>query len=176
MQTIIETKRLLLRPFQLEDAEDVFALNSNEKVNEYTGQASMKSIDEALDVIQNTNIKDFEKYGYGRFAVIHKEDQKLIGFSGLKYLPDLAETDLGYRFLPEYWGKGLATESALASVQFGFVNLNLQRIIGIAMKDNLASIKVLEKCGLNYYKTAEYDGDGLENKWYKLEKKDYQRH
>ncbi len=131
----------------------------------------MKSIDEAIHIIQNTNLKDFEKYGYGRFAVIHKADQKLIGFSGLKYLPELDETDVGYRFLPEYWGKGFATESARASIQFGFDTLKLKRIIGVAMKDNLASINVLLKCGLSYYKTAEYDGDGLENRWYQIENK-----
>ncbi len=66
-----------------------------------------------------------------------------IGFAGLKYLEDLDEVDVAYRLLPKYWGKGLATEVALASVRHGFTNLGLKQIIGLAMPENIASVRVL---------------------------------
>jgi RimJ/RimL family protein N-acetyltransferase len=77
-----------------------------------------------------------------------KETGAVIGFSGLKYLPELDEVDVGFRFLPEYWGKGIATETCTACIAFGFDVLNLERILGLVLEENTASIRVLEKCGL----------------------------
>jgi RimJ/RimL family protein N-acetyltransferase len=82
----------------------------------------------------------------------------VIGFCGLKYLEDLNAVDVGYRFLPEYWGRGLATEACLASVTFGFEVLKLDRIIGLVLPDNVASIRVLEKVGMRSAGEVTYDG------------------
>ena len=106
MSAIIETERTVLRWFTLEDAEDVFAYGANDEVNRYTGMQSLQTIDEAKKIITDVNFSDYKKYGYGRFAVYHKADKKVIGFAGLKYLPEYDMTDIGYRYLPEYWGKG----------------------------------------------------------------------
>ena len=114
--------------------------------------------------------KDYKKHGYGRWATIYKPDNKLIGFAGLKYLPEFDETDIGFRFLPEYWGKGLATEASKEIITYGFETLDLQKIIAIASAANVGSCKVLEKSGLTLYKTDAYDGDGKEYNWYKIEK------
>lgn len=89
------------------------------------------------------------------------EDKRLIGFCGLKYLDDLNAVDVGYRFLPEYWGRGLATEACLASVSFGFEVLKLDRIIGLVLPDNVASIRVLEKVGMRLEGEFTYDGYGV---------------
>ncbi len=91
---------------------------------------------------------DFEKYGFGRWACVLKGEKKVIGFAGLKFLPEREEIDLGYRFLPEHWGKGLATEASQASIDFGFNILKLKRIIGLVLPKNKASIRVLEKVGM----------------------------
>jgi ribosomal-protein-alanine N-acetyltransferase len=69
--------------------------------------------------------------------------------------------DVGYRFLPEYWGRGLATEACLASVSFGFEVLKLDRIIGLVLPDNVASIRVLDKVGLRSEGEFTYDGYGV---------------
>ena len=88
-----------------------------------------------------------------------KETQQVIGFCGLKYLTDLNEVDVGYRFLPEFWGKGLATEACAASIEFGFDTLGLEKIIGLVLPPNTASIRVLEKVGMT--SDGEFDYDGL---------------
>jgi len=114
--------------------------------------------------------EDYKKYGYGRWAVIYKPENKIIGFAGLKYLPEFKETDIGFRFLPEYWGKGIATEVSIEIIKYGFEKLNLHKIVGIAIPDNIGSCKVLEKIGLSFYKIDEYDGDGKEYNWHKIDK------
>jgi len=173
MQTIIDTPRIILRQFTLEDVQAVYELNSNLEVQKYTGDELVTSTERAEEIITQTSFGDYKKHGYGRWAVVHKQDNKVIGFAGLKYLPEMNETDIGYRFLPAYWGKGIATEVSIPIINYGFEKLDLKRIIGIAMQENIASWKVLEKLGLEYYKTDEYLGDGGEHLWYKLEKVDW---
>ena len=173
MKPIIQTPRIILRQFTLEDIQAVYDLNSNLEVQKYTGDEVVASVERAEEIIQQTSFGDYENHGYGRWAVVHKQDDKVIGFAGLKYLPEVDETDIGYRFLPEYWGKGIATEASLPIIKYGFEKLDLARIIGIAMQVNIASCKVLEKIGLEYYKTDEYLGDGEAHLWYKLEKEDW---
>lgn len=170
MNTPLETERLILREFTLEDVDAVYEFGSNEEVNQYTGDAIFKSKEEVASMIRNVWFEDYKNYGYGRLAAIYKPDNKLIGFAGLKYLPEFDKTDLGFRFLPEYWGRGLATEASRAILAYGFEKLGLKKIIGIAMPENIGSWKVLEKVGMQFYKTDDYDGDGGDYKWYKIER------
>ncbi len=176
MKTKIETNRLLLRQFVPEDYEAVFEFASHPEVQRYTGTASLKSLEEAKELIANVWLKDYATYGYGRLACMYKPDNKIIGFAGLKYLPELGGiTDLGYRFLPEYWNKGIATEAAIALIKYGFESLQLERIHAIVMPENGASSRVLEKAGFRYYKTDDYDGDGGSYYWYEILKMDYEK-
>src|SRR5262249_33667778 len=105
---------------------------------------------------------DYAVHGFGRWAVILKETGRLIGFNGLKYLDELGEVDLGYRFLPEYWGRGLATETGLPCVQYGFEKIGLKRILGLVDPPNKASSRVLEKLGFVFDATIEYRGQIVE--------------
>ena len=89
---------------------------------------------------------------------MYKPENKVIGFSGFKYIPELDEVDLGFRFHPEYWGHGLATESALACIEFGFERLNLKRIVALVLPENTASIRVLEKAGMHDVGIFQFDG------------------
>jgi RimJ/RimL family protein N-acetyltransferase len=82
-----------------------------------------------------------------------------VGFNGLKYLEDLREVDLGYRFRVDYWGRGIATESSTAVLQYGFETLGLDRIIGLVLPANTGSIRVLEKVGMHLDGTIEYFGE-----------------
>ena len=148
MKFIIETDRLLLREFILDDAEKFYQLNLNPNVIKYTGNAAFKNIEEAKSFLEN--YKDYQLNGYGRWAVINKNNNEFIGWCGLKYNELENETDIGFRFFEEEWNKGYATESAAACLKYGFDVLKLNRIIGRAMKENTASIKVVEKIGLVY--------------------------
>lgn len=151
MKTILKTPRLILREFHLEDAENFYELNRNPNVIKFTGDSSFQSILEAKEFLRNYD--DYKRNGYGRWAVIEKETGKFIGWCGLKF--DGKETDIGFRFFEEHWGKGFATESANACLAFGFTKLKLEEIIGRAMHENLASIKVLEKIGMKFESEME---------------------
>lgn len=147
--TRIETKRLILREVDLEDAPEVLAFASHPEVSRYTGDAGLIiTMDDARRLIVETWHADYQKLGFGRFAVIDKQTDRVIGFCGLKYLDDLKEVDIGYRFLPEFWGRGLATETALAIMYYGRASLGLSNIIGLVLPENFASHRVLQKIGL----------------------------
>ena len=170
MLTIIESERLLLRKFSLNDIEAVYQFNSNVELHRYTGDEIINSRQRAEQTIKDIWLKDYTNYGYGRWAVIYKPENKIIGFAGLKYLAEIGETDIGYRILPHYWGKGLVSEISKQIILYGFNELNLKRIIGIAMPENIASCKVLEKIGFSFYKEDGYHGDDNTYNWYKIDR------
>ncbi len=151
-----ETARLTHRAFTVEDAPELIALNGNPDVMRLTGEPLLSSLEAAKEAI--ANYPDFEAVGYGRWACVLKESQAIIGFCGLKYLPDLKLVDVGYRFLPEHWGQGFATEAAGASLRFGFDTLGLSEIHGFVLPENAASIRVLEKIGMQANGEMLYDG------------------
>ena len=132
---------------------------ANTEVSKYTGDAGqVKTIEDAQRVITDVWFSDYEKYGYGRLALIEKESQELIGFCGLKYLPEFKKPDLGYRMLPQYWGKGYATESARAALDYGVNSLDMKTIMGLTFPENTSSQKVLKKLGFIKKEIIEVDG------------------
>src|ERR1051325_41813 len=156
---IIETPRLLLRQFTLDDAAAFLRLGSDPQIIRHTGDpGTLKTLDDARMVLTTRPIADYQKHGYGRWACVLKSSQEVIGFAGLKYLDDLDEVDIGYRFFPEFWGQGLATEASRPAVEYGFTQLKLPRIIGLVDPDNTASVRVLQKLGLTYVETFDYRG------------------
>jgi len=170
VKTLIETERLLLREITLDDKEELFKLHSDPEVQKYTGEPLVESIEEMEKAIK-ARISDYEKYGFGRWATILKNEMQFVGWAGLAYLPEFDEIDLGYRFLPEYWGKGIATEASHAILAYGFDQLKLRKIIAIAMKENKASFKVMEKVGMEFDKFAPYELGSEDAVWYWCDKK-----
>jgi RimJ/RimL family protein N-acetyltransferase len=162
----METERLILRPFTLDDAEAWLPLISLPDVIRYTGDVPATSVDEARELLRTRPLRDYAVHGYGRMAVIEKSSGRLVGFSGLKYLEDIREVDIGYRFLPDCWGKGYATESAGVLMEQGRREHGLRRIVGMAHPDNAASIHVLEKLGLRFERLLEPEADGLRLRLY----------
>ena len=152
-----ETERIMHRAFTLADCDAFYRLNSHPEVMRFTGEPPLQSIDEAQRAI--TSYPDFETIGYGRWACVLKDTGAVVGFCGLKFLPELDEVDVGFRFFPEYWGQGIATETSRACIDFGFDVLKLDRILGLVLSENTASIRVLEKCGLVRNGEVEYDGE-----------------
>jgi ribosomal-protein-alanine N-acetyltransferase len=163
---ILETERLWLREITPDDAECFYLLNSDPEVMKYTGDSPFKDVDEARRFLSQYD--QYRKYGVGRWAVLKKESNEVLGWCGLKYSADLDEYDVGYRFFRSQWNKGYATESAKACIDLGFNHKNLSVIVGRAMKVNLASIRVLAKIGLSYWKD---DACGMaDGVIYKIEK------
>ena len=157
MNVIIETDRLLLRRFTLEDAPLLYDLNLDPEVIRYTLDP-LKDIDHARQVLAEVILPQYDLYNHGRWAVHTRTGIEFIGWCGLKARPERNEIDLGYRFFKTTWGRGFATEAAKACIQYGFEKLNLDRIIGRAMPQNIASLKVLEKCGMKFVCEELVDG------------------
>ena len=158
MKVILETDRLLLRQYVEEDAEAFFKLNSDPEVLRFVPDKRLLNVEQARQILIDHPIADYRKYGFGRGACILKSTGEQIGFAGLKYLEELGEVDVAYRLMPVYWGQGLATEAAIASVRFGFADLDLKRIIGLVMPENIASVRVLEKTGLRFCDSVSFWG------------------
>ncbi|THD66328.1 GNAT family N-acetyltransferase [Robertkochia marina] len=156
MKVITETDRLYLRAFILDDSEHFFKMNADEAVVRYTGDLPFKDEEEALHFL--SGYKEYDKYGIGRWAVIRKEDEAFLGWCGLKFHPEESITEVGFRFYQEYWGEGYATEAAAAAVRFGFTDKKFVQIHAHAHRNNKASIRVLEKLGMQPVKDFDYDG------------------
>jgi ribosomal-protein-alanine N-acetyltransferase len=155
MNKIIESERLILRELDIKDSESFFKLNSDPLVLKYTGDVPFSSITAAETFL--LNYSDYKKNGYGRWAVILKETSSFIGWCGLK-LNEENLIDIGFRFFKEEWGKGFATESAKSVIDYGFNILKLKEIIGRASKNNISSIRVLEKLNMNFWKEDSFEG------------------
>ena len=149
MDIVIETNRLLLRRFTEDDASLLYELNLDPDVIRYTHD-SMIDVEHAKKVLNEVILPQYVLYDHGRWAVHLRSNLGFIGWCGLKYLSETNEVDLGYRFMKKFWGNGYATEAALACIEYGFGKLDLRQIVGRALPGNLASIKVLEKCGMKY--------------------------
>lgn len=147
----LETPRLLLRNKTPEDAPFFLELNSDPEVTKYTGDGAFRNLEEAEAIVCYV-MAQYENNGYGRWLVSLKETGEPLGWCGLKYHDDSGDTDLGYRFMKRHWGKGYATEAGSACLDYGFSQLGLKRIIGRADTANLASIQVLKKLGMTFFK------------------------
>jgi RimJ/RimL family protein N-acetyltransferase len=160
MQTVagiapVETRRLCLRMFELADSDALAKINSDPEVMRYTGDGNPVSREQTETRLQGY-IEHWQQHGFGLRAAIHKHDHAFVGFCGLQFVAGTQEIEIGFRLAKQYWGQGLATEAARAVIRHGFQVLGLERIIGLAHPENLASQRVLEKSGLKHEKDAYY--------------------
>lgn len=178
MKFYLETERLILRELVESDIDGIFELDSNEEVHEYLGKNPIKTKDEALTNIQFIRTQ-YKEFGIGRFACIEKSSGEFIGWSGLKFNTGEKEVlngyqdfiDIGYRFIPKYWGKGYGYESAVACLKFGFKEMNYDAIYGAADIENIGSNKILSKIGLQFVNEFKYKN--IKVNWYELKKSDF---
>lgn len=152
---ILETPRLYLHEMTVLEAADAHELNADPEVIRYTGDPPFKDVAHARQFL--LEYPDYRRHGYGRWAVRLKEDDTFLGWCGLKWTDEMGAADIGFRFHQRYWNKGFATESARACIEYGFSSLGSDFIIGRAMHDNKASIRVLEKTGMYYWKEVLCD-------------------
>jgi RimJ/RimL family protein N-acetyltransferase len=147
----IETDRLLLRDFTLADLDELSQIFSDPEVVRYLGSGRPLCKEEAEGALRSI-ISHREQHGYGRRAVIFKQTGELIGYGGLRSFNGTPE--LVYLLKKSYWGKGLATEIAKASLKYGFCERQFERIVAMANMANKASHRVMEKVGMSFEKTA----------------------
>lgn len=153
----VSTARLSLRQFTPDDTDDLFQILSVPGVLQYFPQPDPPERQRVERLISG-QIKHWGDHGYGWWAVERSADGKLLGWSGLQYLPETDEVEIGFLLGKPYWGNGLATECGQAGLEFGFDTLGLEEIVGIVHPDNLSSQRVLEKIGLKFVDRAEYFG------------------
>jgi len=158
MDKVIDTGRLILRRFTLDDLQAFYQLASRPEIIRYAQDTPVASLEDAREMMQSAPFHDYATYGYGRFACVWKETGDVIGFSGLKFVPEISDTELGYRFFPEFWGKGLATEAGQASIEFARADLGLKRLVAMVHPENVASARVVEKLGFLVEKKLPYSG------------------
>lgn len=174
MITQIITERLVLRPLTYTDADALFILDSNPKVMRYLGNHPLKEISEVHVYLKNI-LQQYEDYGIGRWAVIEKKTNILIGWAGIKFINEesngvKAFYDLGYRLRPEFWGLGYATEATLAWIDYAQKNINTPKLYASAHIENIGSQNVLIKCGFiqNGQYFFELHGEMLPCLWFEL--------
>lgn len=170
--TIVETQRLILREITIDDLDGMYELDSDPEVHTYLGKQSIKSKDERLKVIGFIR-QQYHDNGIGRWAVILKDTNEFIGWTGLKYITYPINNhvnfhELGYRLIRRYWGQGFATESALASLEYAFERLGINEVYAMAECENMASNKILEKVSFQFVEEFEYDG--ILHNWYVIKK------
>jgi len=176
VQVHIETERLILRDLCEEDAEGIFELDSDPIVHTFLGKKPIKTLEEAAAIIEFINLQ-YEENGIGRWAVIEKETERFIGWSGFKFITNPINGknnyyDLGYRFLRKFWGKGFASESAQACLNYGFNKMNQKALFAMADKNNLASNRILEKIGMS--KIIEFQYETVSHNFYQINKNEWE--
>lgn len=172
MKIEIETERLLLRELDYLDTDDLFEMDSDPEVHLFIENKPVQSIEEITKIIESLKVQ-YQENGIARWAVLDKLTNECVGWSGLKYFKQPLNNhtnfyELGYRFKKKHWGKGFATESSTAILDYGFKNLNTERIFAITDPKNANSKKVLKKLGFDFKETFDYEGDPTD--WFELNK------
>jgi len=152
---VIETDRLLLRQLTLDDLDALAQLFADPEVVRHLGSGQPVSRAETETALRSI-IAHWERHGFGRWATVDKETGGLIGYGGLRSFH--GEPELVYLLGRPYWGRGLATEMALACLKFGFEELKFERVIAMAKTQNVRSQRVLEKSGLRLERAANIYG------------------
>jgi len=170
MNIFYNSNRFLIRAFTPADAQGIFNLDTDPNVMQYLGGVKMTNMKQAEAIVEDI-LWQYENFGTGRLAIIDKDTEEFIGWTGIKRerrLRDFIYYDMGYRIKHKYWGKGIATETAKFSLKHGFQTLKLDNICAAASQKNRASQKVLLKSGLRFSGTFLYDNEAVN--WYEIHK------
>ena len=163
MNLILETDRLLLREMLLSDAEALFEMDSNPNVHQYLWNKPLTDISEVYLYIKSVR-EQYIQNNIGRFVVVLKATNELMGWAGLKYNTEMVNNkihfyDIGYRLNEKFWDKGYASEASFTWLDYGFNIMKIKVIQAAAHADNIGSNKILEKIGLKM--TEQYMEDGV---------------
>ncbi len=173
MDLHLETKRLILRPLELSDAQEMFEMNKNPEVHKYLWQTPEKIIDESIKVIEYVQ-KQYAENNIGRYATILKETGDFVGWTGIKFVNDHIENgntnfyDYGYRLCEKFWNKGFATEASVFWLDYGFNQMKIDKMNAYTHLENGASNHILQKVGMNFMEDY-LDKDNVYWKWWQME-------
>ncbi|MFP9099134.1 GNAT family N-acetyltransferase [Flavobacterium sp. RHBU_24] len=167
----LQSARLYYRELLLTDDADMFALDSNPEVHRYLHNNPYTHIAQSRDYIATVRAQYIQN-GIGRMATFLKETREFIGWTGIKLESNVNGHDrfydIGYRLLPQHWGKGYATESSTFFIEYAFTVLGITTINATALRANTASCNALLKSGLIEIDTFYYQGQ--EAVWFEIKK------
>ncbi|MGI6734392.1 MAG: GNAT family N-acetyltransferase [Anaerovoracaceae bacterium] len=174
----IETERLILRGFTLEDAADLYDYAKNPNVGPHGGWKPHESIEESRKII-----KDLFLANYHIWAMVDKESGKVIGSIGYEEDTKRPETgcmELGYAMAEKFWGRGLMTEAAKAVIRHGFESMGLPMLSIYHNPANFRSKRVIEKCGFHFEGILRranriYNGEIRDVACYSITKEEWER-
>jgi ribosomal-protein-alanine N-acetyltransferase len=151
------TERLYMRQLRYDDVDSYYEIMKKDEVGMWLASSNGKTYPETKSLIENYS-KHWKERGYGVWGVLDRQSKELFGHCGLNFLKETGEVELLYAFDPKYWGHGYATESGIASLEYAFRKLRLDRIIALAKPDNKKSINVIHKTGFKSIGIKEYFG------------------
>lgn len=159
MKEILQTDRLLIRTWMLDDAEALFGICRNSEVMRHIGNGEpYQSIDEARSFL-NWAVSYQANNGFCRWAVVEKASEKIVGSCGFALLESSGEVELGYLISGQSWGKGFATEAAKACLEYGFEKLRFSAVVALTDPEHTESQRVVEKLGFICRGIENYDGE-----------------
>ncbi|HET6977913.1 MAG TPA: GNAT family N-acetyltransferase [Pyrinomonadaceae bacterium] len=159
---VLETERLILRGLEIGDAQFVLTLLNEPSFLRFIGDKKVRTIADAEQYIRNGPAASYERHGFGLLLVQLKDKPTPIGICGLLKRDELPDPDIGFAFLPDFWNKGFALESATAVMKDARERLKVQTILAITNQDNEASIKLLQKLGLQFVRLIKMSTDAVE--------------
>jgi [ribosomal protein S5]-alanine N-acetyltransferase len=154
-RAVVETTRLVLRPFMLDDAAFIVELLNSPGWQRWIGDRKVHTIDDAQIYLRNGPIKQQAEYGYALWAVDRRADGTTVGMCGLVRREGLPDADIGYALLPQHERQGYAREAAQATLDFAFRTADLARVLAITDPANAASSRLLESIGLRFERTVQ---------------------
>ena len=162
MDKILETERLILRQFTLDDAPFILELLNTPTWLQFIGDRNVHSIEDAENYLLNGSLKSYQENGFGFYAVIEKTNIQTIGMCGLIKRDTLPDIDIGFAFLPNLIGKGFGFEIASATLDYALNVLKIKRIIAIVNPENEKSIGLIRKIGMQFEEMIKFGDDGKE--------------
>lgn len=156
---VLETERLFLRPFAVDDAQFILTLLNEPSFLRYIGDRQVRSLEDARQYILNGPVASYERNGFGLYLVQLRDSHTPLGMCGLIKRDELPDPDIGFAFLPAFWNRGFAFEAATAVLSDARERLRLQRILAITSLDNDASIKLLERLGFRFERVMKLSAD-----------------
>jgi RimJ/RimL family protein N-acetyltransferase len=161
---VLETERLVLRHLHEGDAAFILRLLNEPSWIRFIGDRGVRTLEGARAYIARGPAASYERHGFGLDLVELKDGGAPAGICGLIKRDGLADVDIGFAFLPEFWGRGYALEAAAAVMEHAEHVLGLRRVVAITSKDNDSSIRLLEKLGMSFEGVTTLPGDDEEIK------------
>jgi RimJ/RimL family protein N-acetyltransferase len=153
--SVLQTERLNLRELTLDDAPFILTLLNEPSFLRFIGDKKVRTLEAARQYLLNGPMASYAQNGFGLNLVELNDSHTPIGMCGLLKREDLPAPDIGFAFLPDFWGKGFAYEAAVAVMSDARKRLKLNRVLAIVNPDNDASIKVLKRLGMTFERDKE---------------------